>query len=277
MRIDSHHHFWRPERGDYPWMLDAPSALKRRYGPDELAPLLAEAGITATILVQAAPTVAETDYLLGIADATPWVAGVVGWIDFERPEERGTLDRLAAHPKLVGVRPMVQDIDDDDWIAGADIAWALDALQERGLAFDALGYPRHARRFLKLCETHPNLRVVIDHGLKPAVARGEFDPWAADMRDLARHSGVFCKLSGLASEAAIGAPIGTLQRYADFLLETFGPARLMWGSDWPVSTTAIGYSEWLLACEAWMAPLDFDARARVFGANALAFYQIQGE
>jgi L-fuconolactonase len=215
--------------------------------------------------------------LLGIADATPWVAGVVGWIDFERPEERGTLDRLAAHPKLVGVRPMVQDIDDDDWIAGADIAWALDALQERGLAFDALGYPRHARRFLKLCETHPNLRVVIDHGLKPAVARGEFDPWAADMRDLARHSGVFCKLSGLASEAAIGAPIGTLQRYADFLLETFGPARLMWGSDWPVSTTAIGYSEWLLACEAWMAPLDFDARARVFGANALAFYQIQGE
>ncbi|MCV0437703.1 MAG: amidohydrolase family protein [Hydrogenophaga sp.] len=277
MRVDSHLHFWRPERGDYPWMLDAPPVLKRRYGPDELAPLLAEAGITATILVQAAPTVAETDYLLGIADAIPWTAGVVGWIDFERPDERGTLDRLAAHPKLVGVRPMVQDIADDDWITGPGIAWAFDALQERGLAFDALGYSRHARRFLKLCETHPDLRVVIDHGLKPAIARGEFEPWAADMRDLARNSGAFCKLSGLASEAAYGAPVVSLQRYADVLLETFGPSRLMWGSDWPVCTTAIGYSEWLLACETWMAPLDPDARARVFGANALAFYQIQGE
>lgn len=274
MRIDAHQHFWRPERGDYPWMAGAPEALRRHFGPGDLAPLLAECEIEASVLVQAAPTVEETDYLLGIADACPSVAGVVGWIDFQHTSERRTLERLAAHPALVGIRPMVQDIADDDWLLRRDIDWAFAAVQELDLAFDALGYARHARRFLQRIERHPELRVVIDHGMKPAIGRGEFDTWAADMRDLARNTGALCKLSGLATEAAPGAGLDVLRPYMEHLLEVFGPARLMWGSDWPVATTAVGYVEWFRACERLLLACGDGERARVLGLNAAAFYQL---
>jgi L-fuconolactonase len=274
MRIDAHQHFWRPERGDYPWMSGAPDCLRRRFAPVDLAPLMAACGISASVLVQAAPTVEETEYLLGIADATPSVAGVVGWIDFAHTSERRTLQRLAAHPRLVGVRPMVQDIPDDDWVLRRDLDWAFAAVQELGLAFDALGYARHARRFLQRIERHPGLRVVIDHGMKPAIARGEFDSWAADIRDLARNTQALCKLSGLANEAAPGAGIDTLRPYMEHLLEVFGPARLIWGSDWPVASSAIGYVDWFRACEQLLLACGDGDRERVLGANAAAFYQI---
>ena len=274
MHIDSHQHYWRPERGDYPWMPGAPQGLRRRFGPQDLAPLLAACGVGATVLVQAAPTVAETDYLLGIADATATVAGVVGWIDFDDAAERSTLERLAAHPALKGVRPMVQDLPDDAWLQRDGIDWAFAAIQELGLSFDALGYARHARQFLRRIEKHPDLRVVIDHCMKPAIARGDFDGWARDMRDLARGTTAMCKLSGLATEAAPGAGLDVLQPYMEHVLEVFGPSRLMWGSDWPVASTAISYADWFRACEALLAGCDEVERARVFGGNASAFYQL---
>jgi len=277
MRVDAHQHYWRPERGDYPWMATAPDCLRQVFGPAQLAPLLADCGIDATVLVQAAPTVAETDYLLGIADACPSVAGVVGWFDFSDAGERRTLERLAAHPRLVGMRPMVQDIADDDWVLRNDLDWAFAALQELGLSFDALGYPRHARRFLRRLERHADLRVVIDHGMKPAIARGEFASWAADMRDLARHTCALCKLSGLATEAAAGAAAGDLRPYVDHLLDVFGPARLMWGSDWPVATSAIAYRAWLQACESFLSELVEADRSLVFGGNAATFYQFSDQ
>lgn len=275
MRVDAHQHYWWPQRGDYPWMAGAPDVLRQPFGPADLQPLLAECGIDASVLVQAAPTVAETDYLLAIAEATPSVAGVVGWIDFERPQDRAVLERLAAHPLLLGIRPMVQDLPDDDWLLRADIDWAFAALQELDLSFDALGYPRHARRFLALCERHPALRVVLDHGMKPEIARGEFDRWAADMRDLARNTQALCKLSGLATEASPGASIETLRPYVEHLLETFGPGRLVWGSDWPVATSAIGYRAWFEMCRTLLAPLSDEDRARVFGGNATDFYRLE--
>ncbi len=274
MRVDAHQHYWRPERGDYPWMSGAPQVLRRAFGPADLAPLLAECGISATVLVQAAPTVEETHYLLGIADATTSVAGVVGWIDFAHTSERHTLQRLATHPRLVGVRPMVQDIADDDWVLRRDLDWAFAAVQELDLAFDALGYARHARRFLQRIERHPGLRVVIDHGMKPAIARGEFTSWAADMRDLARNTQALCKLSGLATEAAPGAGLDVLHPYMEHLLEVFGPARLMWSSDWPVATSAIGYVDWFRACERLLQACADTDRERVLGGNAAAFYQL---
>jgi len=274
MRIDAHQHYWDPARGDYPWMAGSLAILQHRYGPQDLAPLRAACGIEATVLVQAAPTVEETHYLLGIAEATPSVAGVVGWIDFQHTSERATLDSLAAHPKLVGIRPMVQDIADDDWLLRHDIDWAFAALQELDLAFDALGYARHARRFLQRIEKHPKLRVVIDHGMKPAIARGEFEPWAGDMRDLARNTSAMCKLSGLANEAAPGSGVEALRPYMEHLLEVLGPERLMWGSDWPVASAAIGYADWFRACEQLLLPCGDGERERVFGANAAAFYQL---
>jgi len=275
MRVDAHQHYWRPERGDYPWMAGAPAGLRQHFGPAELQPLLDECGIDASVLVQAAPTVAETDYLLGIADATASVAGVVGWVDFENPGDRTVLDRLAAHPLLLGIRPMVQDLPDDDWILRADLGWAFAALQEMDLAFDALGYPRHGKRFLRLCERHPDLRVVLDHGLKPAIARGEFEAWASDMQDLARHTQALCKLSGLATEAAPGATIDELRPYVEHLLDVFGPSRLMWGSDWPVATSAIAYRQWLQTCESLLDSLGNEDKERVFGGNAAAFYRFK--
>jgi len=277
MRVDAHQHFWQPERGDYPWMPTAPEVLRRPYGPHDLEPLLIASDITRTILVQAAPTVAETEYLLGIADSISTVAGVVGWIDFENASERQVLERLAANPLLVGIRPMVQDLADDDWILRPDIAWAADALQELGLTFDALGYPRHAKRFTKFLGRHPDLRSVVDHGMKPAIARGEFDEWARDMRDLAQHTQASCKLSGLMTEAAPGATISDLRPYVDHLVEIFDPARLLWGSDWPVATTAIDYTSWLQICEQLLVELGPEDRTLVFGGNAITFYQVGGD
>lgn len=274
MRIDAHQHFWRPERGGYPWMASAPACLQRAFTPADLAPLLAEARIDATVLVQAAPEVSETDYLLGIADATPFVAGVIGWIDFSSDRGRADLDRLAAHPRLLGVRPMVQDIADDDWILRPDLRWAFAAVQERELAFEALGYPRHARRFLTLLERHPDLRVVVDHGMKPSIARHDFAGWAADMRDIARNTGAFCKLSGLATEAAPNAPPEDFRPYVDHLADVFGAKRLMWGSDWPVATSAIGYMAWLGLCEALLGSWSDAERERLFGGTAAAFYRL---
>jgi len=274
MQVDAHQHYWDPARGDYPWMPEAPASLQHTFAPADLDILRAPCGIEATVLVQAAPTVAETDYLLALARTAPSVRGVVGWVDFARPEERATLDRLAADPLLVALRPMVQDIPDDDWVLQPDLAWAFAALQERGLAFDALGFPRHARRFLRLCERHPDLRVVADHGMKPRIAQREFDAWAADMRDLARHTDCRCKLSGLASEAEPGAGAEVFRPYVEHLLDVFGAHRLMWGSDWPVASATIGYATWYAICRNLLEPLGPDERDRVFGANAIDFYRL---
>lgn len=274
MRVDAHQHYWRPERGGYPWMASAPACLQRSFLPRDLAGLLVEAKVDATILVQAAPRIDETDYLLGIADSTASVAGVIGWIDFEAGRGRSDLDRLARHPRLLGVRPMVQDSADDDWVLRADIDWAFAALQEHGLVFEALGYPRHARRFLRRIERHPDLRVVIDHGMKPEIASGAFEGWASDMRDLASQTHVFCKLSGLATEAGAQASVEDFRPYVEHLVEVFGAERLMWGSDWPVSTSAIDYAHWLRTCESLLAHLDEGARRRVFGESAAEFYRL---
>lgn len=252
----------------------APSCLKQAFTPADLAPLLFEAGINATVLVQAAPEVAETDYLLGIADATPSVAGVIGWVDFDSDKGRADFDRLAKNPRLLGLRPMVQDIEDDDWVLRPEIEWAFTALQERNLVFEALGYPRHAPRFLTLCERHPYLKVVIDHGMKPAIARNEFTQWASDMSALARNTGAYCKLSGLATEAAPNVTPEDLRPYVEHLVDVFGPKRLMWGSDWPVSTSAIGYLSWLRACETLLKPLSDEGKRLIFGETATKFYQL---
>src|SRR3712207_1049113 len=181
MQIDSHQHFWQLARGDYHWMSPDLTALYRDYGPDDLAPLLARHGIERTILVQAAETVAETEFMLRISDATPFVAGVVGWAEFADPRAPDAIARLAGHPLLVGLRPMVQDIPDDDWLVRPDLAPAFRAVLEHGLVFDALVFPRHLPRLLVLADRHPDLVIVVDHGAKPRIRERLLDPWRADM------------------------------------------------------------------------------------------------
>jgi len=274
MRVDAHQHFWRLERGDYGWLDQSPAALRRSFGPGDLADTLQAHAIDATVLVQAAPSVEETHYLLGIADATPFVAGVVGWIDFEQPEQRGQLERLAAHPRCVGIRPMVQDVADDTWVLSARVRWALDALQEMDLCFDALGLPRHAPHFLALAQRHPALRIVLDHGLKPAIRDGAFDAWARDMQLLADNTSAWCKLSGLPAEAGQDASPQRLRPYVEHLLQCFGPSRILWGSDWPVLSASMSYATWLQTCESLLSGCSDEDRALIFGNNAARFYRL---
>ncbi|SEA58418.1 amidohydrolase family protein [Rubrimonas cliftonensis] len=274
MRVDAHQHYWNPVRGDYGWMPADDPVLSRDYGPAELQPQLDAGRIDATVLVQAAPTVAETEHLLGIADATPHVKAVVGWVDFEQPAALADLRRLSGHAALRGVRPMIQDIPDDAWMLREDHVWAFRALCDLGLRFDALGFPRHLPHFLTLLRRWPDLPAVVDHCMKPQIALdpGGFDAWAEGMARIAGETGAFCKLSGLVTEAAPGWTIDDLRPYAAHVLSVFGPERVMWGSDWPVVRLRAEHGDWLAAAEALTAGLSEPDRARVFGGTAAAFY-----
>jgi L-fuconolactonase len=275
MQIDSHQHFWRIDRGDYFWMTPDLEPLYRDYGPEDLEPLLARYGIPRTILVQAAPTIAETQFMLSVAAGADIVAGVVGWAEFGEPDAPQTLARLAADPLLVGVRPMVQDIPDDDWLVRQDLAPAFRALVELGLVFDALPHPRHLSRLAVVVDRHPDLPVVIDHGAKPFIRSGELDPWRADMAALAARHNVVCKLSGLVTEAAPDWRVEDLRPYADHLITVFGPDRLLWGSDWPVVNRAGGYERWREATMVLLGGLTEAERAAVLGGNAQRVYLSQ--
>jgi L-fuconolactonase len=273
--IDAHQHFWRLDRGDYGWLTPALAPIHRDFGPGELRPLLARHGIDKTILVQAAPSVAETRYLLEIAGATDFVSGVVGWADFEAPGALETISSLATDRRLVGLRPMVQDIPDDDWLLKAQLAPAFEVLVAHRLIFDALILPRHLPRLLSLINRHPNLTVVVDHGAKPAIRERHFEPWATEIASVAASPRVFCKLSGLATEAAPGWAPADLQPYVEHLLRVFGPWRLLWGSDWPVVNLAGGYDRWRNATERLLAPLTSEERGRVLGENAAQVYRLR--
>lgn len=278
-KIDAHHHFWNPARGDYHWMPQDDPILSQIYGPQDLTPLIEAAGIEKTVLVQAAQSIAETEYLLGIADATPSVASVVGWIDFENRDDLKQLERLKNHPKFAGVRPMIQDIADDDWMLRDDIQWAFSALVDLDLTFDALGFPRHLANFLAIFQRYPKLRAVVDHCMKPQITgKGNGDSgfamWSSGMALIARETSAYCKLSGLVTETEGEWSADKLQPYIDLVLAEFGADRTMWGSDWPVCLLKANYGDWHhTATELCNSMTDAD-REKVFGGSAATFYRI---
>ncbi|MCY3940334.1 MAG: amidohydrolase family protein [Gammaproteobacteria bacterium] len=274
LRIDAHQHFWKVERNDYGWLTPALEPLYRDYGPGDLAPMLQDAGIDRTILVQAAPTVAETRFLLELAGRTDLVAGVVGWIDMESPDAATVLADLARHPKLVGIRPMIHNIEDEAWITRPDLAPATEAVIDAGLCFDALVRPQHLPYLLEFLQRHPDLKTVIDHGAKPVIAEGLWQPWAERMSELAERTGAYCKLSGLLTEASPDQGYDDLLPYMEHLLTTFGPERLMWGSDWPVLLLAGAYPGWFAIAARFLNSLDEADRAQVLGGTATRFYGV---
>ncbi len=252
--------------------------LYRDFGPADLAPLLEARGITQTVLVQAAPTVEETRHLLGLAERTPWVGGVVGWIPFDDPDGAASaLDELSAHPKLRGVRPMIQDLPDETWMLGEDLSPGFEGLIASGLRFDALVKPPHLPHLLRLLERHPDLRVVIDHGAKPDIAAGAFDARAEPIARLARETSAVCKLSGLATEAGPDWTTERLRPFVDHLLRCFEPDRLMWGSDWPVVELAGGFEPWWDATGALLAELDETERDAILEGTARRFYGLDAK
>jgi len=275
VRIDSHQHFWRLSRGDYGWLTESFGPIYRDFLANDLRPLIAAHGVSRTVLVQAAPSAAETEFLLSLAEAESFVAGVVGWTDFEAPGASDEVRRLAERPGLLGLRPMIQDIPDDGWMLRPTLAPALSAMVEVGLSFDALVKPHHLANLRRFLATYPDLRVVVDHGGKPDIAGGGFPAWAEAMRAIAQESTAVCKLSGLVTEAAPGWTPEDLRPYVDVLLETFGPARLMWGSDWPVLNLNGDYAGWFRTAEALLAGLSEAELELVFGGVAKTFYRLE--
>lgn len=272
--IDAHQHFWRLDRGDYDWLTPEQGILYRDFQPDDLAPLYEGSGVGRSVLVQAAATIEETRYLLDLAARTPFVAGVVGWVDMMAPDAALQLEELAADPGLLGIRPMIQDVPDPHWML--EEAWnpVLEALVRLDLRFDALVRPVHLPPLRRLLDRHPDLRVVIDHGAKPEISSERLEPWAREIAALASETGALCKLSGLVTEAGRDWSDARLRPYADHLFEHFGADRLMWGSDWPVVELAGGFAGWLQVSLGWLDALPARDRAAILGGNAARFYRL---
>lgn len=272
MIIDAHQHFWQVERGDYGWLTPDLEPLYRDFMPNDLMPHLHQLGVDGTILVQAAPTTAETKFLLDIAENTPFVLGVVGWTDFAAATVADDIAQFASHPKLVGLRPMIQDIADDDWMLCPHLTPAFEAMIKADLTFDALVFPRHLPKLRQLLSRHPNLRTVIDHAGKPEISHRRFDDWASDIAIIAEESSAFCKFSGLLTEAGNDWTKPDIAPYITHVLDHFGPERLVWGSDWPVLNLAADYREWMELAQN-MIP-NGSEKDSVFGLNAVELYRL---
>ncbi|MBX3619309.1 MAG: amidohydrolase family protein [Rhizobacter sp.] len=274
--IDAHQHFWRLADRAGQWPPPALAAIHRDFLPDDLLPILRCCRVDGTVLVQSLPSLADTEFLLQLAEQHGFVRAVVGWADLKAPDAVAQIERLAAHPRLKGLRPMLQDLDDDDWIADPALDPAVAAMVAHGLCFDALVLPRHLRVLAAFARRHPHLAIVIDHAAKPAIVRGELAPWLDDLAVLAGLPNVQCKLSGLLTEAGPFPQHDRVQPYMEAVYRLFGPNRLIWGSDWPVLRLADSYEAWLAMalrfCEAQPAASD-ETLAAIFGGNARRFYR----
>lgn len=267
-RVDAHQHYWRLERGDYHWMPDD-GVLHRDYLPEDLAPANAASAIDGTIAVQAAETVAETDWLLQLAATEPSILGVVGWAPLDDPDDP-TLERLAADPRCLGIRPMLQDLE-DDWIVRCVERETLERVAALGLVFDLLSIPPQLDYALTALEPVTDLVVVVDHLSKPAYLEQQGD-WAAGIRAFADRPNTYCKLSGLITEVGTGWKRDDFRRHTDFALDAFGPERLLFGTDWPVCLLAGSHADVVELAEWLVADLDGDQKAAVFGGNAERIY-----
>lgn len=275
MLIDAHQHFWRVGENGFSWPTPDLATIHRDFGPADLAAVGAPVGLTGCVLVQSQPDERDTDWLLELATDEPLVLGVVGWVDLASPDAPARIARLSQNPKLRGLRPMLQSLDDDAWIAAPGLDPALDAMVAHGLSLDALVLTRHLPHLLTLARRRPELAIVIDHGAKPPIAVGDEDgAWARGVAALAAQPQVFCKLSGLLTEAAPGQGVQALSPYVAHLVAAFGPERLMWGSDWPVLNLAGDYGGWLALARDLSGLTDSADLAALFGGTSRRFYRI---
>ena len=274
MKIDAHHHFWHYNTRDYGWISDEMAVLRRDFLPSDLKPVLKEAGIDRVVSVQARQCVEETEWLLSLAEENDFIAGVVGWLPIASPEFPALLERFAANPKLRALRHVVQDEPDDRFILGEAFNRGVDAILPTGLAYDILIFERHLPYAVEFVRRHsPEQVFVLDHIAKPKIAAGELQPWAGNLRTLATFPNVFCKLSGLVTEADIhNWTPAQLRPYMETVLEAFGPDRVMFGSDWPVCTCATSYLAWRNVVGDFIATLSEHEQAQIMGLNALKAY-----
>lgn len=275
MRIDSHQHFWHYSPEEHNWMTESMSALKRDYLPGDLQPLLAQAGLRGAVAVQARQMLAETDWLLDLADQFDLIRGVVGWVDLRSPEVEAQLARYANRPKLKGVRHIVHDEPDDQFMLQPAFLRGLSLLAQYNLTYDLLLFPKHLPVAVKVVEQFPAQRFVLDHIAKPRIAQHLIAPWEADIRALASFENVYCKVSGMVTEAAWGQwEPDDFKPYLDVVFECFGPERLMFGSDWPVCTVSGPYASVLGLVDNYLQQFPAAAQEKVLGQNATDFYHL---
>lgn len=277
MRIDAHQHFWDVQRQDYGWLTPDLEELYRNFQPKDLRPFLEEHGMDRTILVQAAPTLAESEYLLELYQEHDFIAGVVGWVDLDADDAPQCIEHLRKRGGLLGVRPMLQDIPDEAWILRPRVSKNLTYLRDSDLSLDLLIQVRHLKSVLTLLDSIPGIRAVIDHAAKPNIAERHWHPWSHWMANIAGYDNVMCKLSGLITEAEPKAwSVGDLKPYVTHVLDTFGTQRVMFGSDWPVCNLAGSYSDVIEALESCLPDSSTTQQInQIFGDNAANFYRIR--
>jgi L-fuconolactonase len=278
MRIDAHQHFWTYSAAEYPWIGPGMERLARDFGPTDLEAMLAAAGIGGSVAVQARQSLAETRWLLGLAETHALIKGVVGWVDLRSDRAAEQLDEFAAHPRFVGVRHVVQDEPDPRFLLGGAFVGGLRLLAPRGLTYDLLLYPQHLPAAAELAALLPEQPFVLDHLAKPRVREGlaaALEPWRRDLAALARHPNVSCKLSGLVTEAVWREwRRDDFTPYLEAALEAFGPERLMFGSDWPVCLLAADYAEVAGIVTDFVARLSAAEQAAILGGTATRVYHL---
>ena len=268
--IDSHQHFWQVGRFDYPWMSSDLGVLYRDYLPADLAPAL---GLTRTVLVQASNSIAESRWLLDLANANGFIAGVVGWVDLTHPDAQ--LDELCAHPKFKGVRHLVESEPNDAWLVQPAVLSGLQKLSARGCTYDLLVHTRHLKYIPHVAERCPELQFVIDHLAKPPIASREINEWSRAMKSVAAFPNIHCKLSGLVTEANWTSwQTEDLRPYVDEALNLFGADRMMFGSDYPVCLLASSYDRVLESFQELLKDLGDADRNKIFSTNAQRFYRL---
>ncbi len=275
VRIDSHQHFWDLSRLSYHWMPPGPGVLKRNYLPSDLLPLLTHNGIDMTVAVQAHQSVEETEWLLELSHAHHFIAGIVAWAPLSTPDLPRVLERYCQHPEIVGIRHIAEDEPDDNYFLYEDVIRGLKEVARAGLAYDVLVKPRHLKSIPRLAERVPGLRMVVDHIAKPFIKDHVKEPWASDIAAVARIPGVYCKLSGIVTEADHRRwALDDLRPYVHKVVDLFGFDRLMFGSDWPVCLLAGSYTRVLRSYAAALGPVPDGDRDKVFGLNARDFYRL---
>ena len=274
MKIDAHHHFWHYNTQDYGWISDEMAVLRRDFLPADLKPELDRAGIDRVVSVQARQCVEETEWLLKLAGENDFIAGVVGWLPIASPEFPALLEKFAANPKLRAIRHVVQDEPDDRFILGEAFNRGIDRLLSTHLVYDILIFERHLPYAIEFVKNHsPEQVFVLDHIAKPKIASGEMQPWADNLRKLAAFPNVFCKLSGLVTEADIhNWTPDQLRPYVETVLDAFGPERVMFGSDWPVCTCATTYAAWRGLVGDFISRLSEHEQAQIMGETARKAY-----
>lgn len=272
-QIDAHQHFWKYDPELYPWIAGDLSPLGRDFLPSDLAPILRSQGIAGSVAVQARQDLAETAWLLQLAEQDPWILGVVGWVDLRSEDLTAQLAGLA-HPKLRGVRHVLQD-ESPDFLLDPHFQRGVGQLAAAGLTYDLLVYPQHLPNSFTLCEDNPELWMVLDHCAKPEIRSGALRPWQDDIRRIAELPNVLCKISGLVTEAAWNTwQPDDFKVYLDTVFEAFGSDRVMFGSDWPVCTVAASYDKVFELVKEYTDTLSIDERAALFGDTAQRFYQL---